>query len=120
MIEIPVKLGPKSYNIFIENQLISLIPTILKKEVSKKLELADVVISTAQVLGGKSPILIPKTIVDKMKPGSVIIDLASASGGNCEITKDGKMIIYNDIKIVGNSYLTYELSQDSSNLFCVT
>ena len=36
MIEIPVKLGPKSYNIFIENQLISLIPTILKKEVSKK------------------------------------------------------------------------------------
>ena len=88
-----------------------------KKEVSKKLELADVVISTAQVLGGKSPILIPKTIVDKMKPGSVIIDLASASGGNCEMTQDGKMIIYNDIKIVGNSYLSAELSQDSSNLF---
>ncbi len=88
-----------------------------KKEVSKKLELADVVISTAQVLGGKSPILIPKAVVDKMKPGSVIIDLASASGGNCEMTQDGKMIIYNDIKIVGNSYLSAELSQDSSNLF---
>ena len=88
-----------------------------KKEVSKRLELADVVISTAQVLGGKSPILIPKSIVDKMRPGSVIIDLASASGGNCEMTQDGKMITYNDIKILGNSYLSADLSQDSSNLF---
>ena len=88
-----------------------------KKEVSKRLELADVVISTAQVLGGKSPILIPKSIVDKMRPGSVIIDLASASGGNCEMTQDGKMITYNDVKILGNSYLSADLSQDSSNLF---
>ena len=88
-----------------------------KEEVSKRLKLADVVVTTAQVLGGKSPILIPKSIVEKMKPGSVIIDLASASGGNCEMTEDGKIINYKSITIVGNSYLSSDLSQDASNLF---
>ena len=88
-----------------------------KEEVSKRLQLADVVVTTAQVLGGKSPILIPKSIVEKMKPGSVIIDLASASGGNCEMTEDGKIINFNKVKIVGNSYLSSDLSQDASNLF---
>jgi len=88
-----------------------------KEEVSKRLQLADVVVTTAQVLGGNSPILIPKSIVEKMKPGSVIIDLASASGGNCEMTEDDKIITFNKVKIVGNSSLSSDLSQDASNLF---
>ncbi len=88
-----------------------------KEEVSKRLIQADVVITTAQVFGSKSPILISKDVVEKMNSGSVIIDLASSTGGNCELTKDSKIIDHNGIKIVGNSYLASELSHDASNLF---
>tara|TARA_B100000029_G_C17519417_1_gene939261 strand:- start:291 stop:1349 length:1059 start_codon:yes stop_codon:yes gene_type:complete len=88
-----------------------------KEEVSKRLKQADVVITTAQVFGAKSPILIPKSLVNEMKPGSVIIDLASSTGGNCELTKDSEIVEYNRVKIVGNSFLSSELSYDSSNLF---
>ena len=88
-----------------------------KEEVSKKVIEADVVITTAQVFGSKSPILISKDIVEKMGKGSVIIDLASSTGGNCELTSDSKIINHNGIKILGNSYLATELSHDASNLF---
>jgi len=88
-----------------------------KEEVTKRLIEADVVVTTAQVFGSKSPILISKDIVNKMKPGSVIIDLASSTGGNCELTKDSKIVVQNGVKILGNSYLASELSHDASNLF---
>ena len=78
---------------------------------------ADVVITTAQVFGSKSPVLISKAIVEKMKSGTVIVDLASSTGGNCELTQDSKIIDYKGVKIVGNSYLASELSHDASNLF---
>jgi len=78
---------------------------------------ADVVITTAQVFGSKSPVLISKAIVEKMNSGTVIIDLASSTGGNCELTQDLKIIDHNGVKIVGNSYLSTELSHDASNLF---
>ena len=88
-----------------------------KEEVSKRLIEADVVVTTAQVFGSKSPVLISKDIVNKMKQGSVIIDLASSTGGNCELTKDSKIVVQNGVKIVGNSYLASELAHDASNLF---
>ena len=88
-----------------------------KEEVSKRLMQADVVITTAQVFGSKSPILISKDIVEKMNYGSIIIDLASSTGGNCELTQDTKIIDHKGVKIVGNSYLAAELSHDASNLF---
>ena len=73
--------------------------------------------TTAQVFGSKSPILIPKSVVEQMNSGSVIIDLASSTGGNCELTQDSKIIEHNGVKIVGNSYLASELSHDASNLY---
>ncbi len=88
-----------------------------KEEVSKRIIQADVVVTTAQVFGSKSPVLISKDIVQKMNSGTVIVDLASSSGGNCEITQDSKIIDHNGVKIVGNSYLASELSHDASNLF---
>ena len=88
-----------------------------KEEVSKRLVQADVVITTAQVFGSKSPVLISKSIVEKMNSGTVIVDLASSTGGNCELTQDSKIIDHNGVKIVGNSYLSTELSHDASNLF---
>ena len=66
-----------------------------KEEVSKRLVQADVVITTAQVFGSKSPVLISKKIVEKMNSGSVIVDLASSTGGNCELTQDSKIIEHN-------------------------
>ena len=88
-----------------------------KEEVSKRIELSDVVITTAQVFGRKAPVLVSKELVSKMKKGSVIVDLASSSGGNCELTVDSEITDHNGVKIVGNSFLASELSHDSSNLF---
>ena len=88
-----------------------------KEEVAKRIELSDVVITTAQVFGRKAPVLVSKELVSKMKKGSVIVDLASSSGGNCELTVDSEITNHNGVKIVGNSFLASELSHDSSNLF---
>ena len=73
-----------------------------KQEVSMRIESSDVVITTAQVFGRKAPVLISKELVSKMKKGSVIVDLASSSGGNCELTVDSKITDYNGVQIVGN------------------
>ena len=88
-----------------------------KQEVSMRIESSDVVITTAQVFGRKAPVLISKELVSKMKKGSVIVDLASSSGGNCELTVDSKITDYNGVQFVGNSFLASELSHDSTNLF---
>lgn len=72
----------------------------LEKEVAK----ADIVITTAQIPGKPAPRLISKAMVDSMKPGSVIVDLASSSGGNCELTRDGEVVhTDNDVTIIGHA-----------------
>lgn len=88
-----------------------------REEVQARAAKADVIITTAQVRGKKAPMLLPADTVNKMKPGSVIIDLAASTGGNCELTQDGKVISHNGITIVGNSDLSQELPQDASFLF---
>jgi len=79
---------------------------------------ADVIISTAQIPGRKAPILIPKATVEAMKPGSVIVDLAASTGGNCELTKNNETVITpNGVSIIGNSYLPSTLPADASKMF---
>jgi NAD(P) transhydrogenase subunit alpha len=78
---------------------------------------ADVIICTAQIPGRKAPLLIPKEAVEKMKPGSVIIDLAASSGGNCELSKDNKTVIYNGVKIIGQSNYPSLMPVDASKMF---
>ena len=78
---------------------------------------SDVVICTAQIPGRKAPVLLKKTTVDQMKPGSVIIDLAASTGGNCELTKNSQTVVYNQIKIIGNSSYPSEMSYDASSMF---
>jgi H+-translocating NAD(P) transhydrogenase subunit alpha len=78
---------------------------------------ADVVISTAQIPGKKAPVLILKETVNSMKPGSVIIDLAASSGGNCELTENGKTVIVNGVQIVGKSDYPAEMPSDASKMF---
>lgn len=78
---------------------------------------ADVVIATAQIPGKKAPVLILKETINSMKPGSVIIDLAASSGGNCELTENGKTVIVNGVKIVGKSDYPAEMPSDASKMF---
>lgn len=79
---------------------------------------ADVIISTAQIPGRRAPILISKATVETMKPGSVIVDLAASTGGNCELTKNNETYVHtNGVSIVGNSYLPSTLPADASKMF---
>jgi NAD(P) transhydrogenase subunit alpha len=78
---------------------------------------SDVVIATAQIPGKKAPVLLLKETVNLMKPGSVIVDLAASSGGNCELTVDGKNIIVNGVNIIGKSDFPSDMSSDASKMF---
>lgn len=78
---------------------------------------ADVIICTAQIPGRKAPLLIPKEAVEKMKPGSVIIDLAASSGGNCEFSMDNETVIHNGVKIIGQSNYPSLMPVDASKMF---
>ncbi len=62
---------------------------------------SDVVITAAVVPGKKPPVLITREMVESMAPGSVIVDLASERGGNCELTKAGQRIIEHGVTIIG-------------------
>ena len=75
------------------------------------------IITTAQVRGRKAPILLFKETVDKMKTGSVVVDLASSTGGNCELSENNEVIIHNGVKIIGNSVLASDMPQDASILY---
>lgn len=86
-------------------------------EVQKRAANADVIITTAQVRGRKAPILVPEDTVNKMKPGSVIVDLAASSGGNCPLSKDKEIVVHNGVRIIGNSALAEDMPQDASTLF---
>ncbi|MDY0098854.1 MAG: Re/Si-specific NAD(P)(+) transhydrogenase subunit alpha [Bacteroidales bacterium] len=78
---------------------------------------SDVVIATAQIPGRKAPVLIGKETVLSMKPGTVIIDLAASTGGNCELTRDGETVLVNGVRIAGKSDYPGEMSSDASKLF---
>lgn len=77
----------------------------------------DIIITTALIPGKKAPILLPAYIVDKMKPGSVIVDLAAENGGNCEYTVKDEINVKNGVKIIGYTDLPSRLSGQSSNLY---
>ncbi|NIP29626.1 MAG: Re/Si-specific NAD(P)(+) transhydrogenase subunit alpha [Candidatus Dadabacteria bacterium] len=77
----------------------------------------DVIITTASVPGKKAPILITSDMVDAMKPGSVIVDIACAQGGNCELTETGKVIIRNGITITGPLNIPSSVPYHSSKMY---
>jgi NAD(P) transhydrogenase subunit alpha len=78
---------------------------------------SNVVICTAQIPGRKAPLLITKETVDMMKPGSVIIDLAASSGGNCELTQNNETVVHKGIKIIGESNFPATTSSDASRMY---
>lgn len=78
---------------------------------------SDVIICTAQIPGKKAPVLIREETVRSMKPGSVIIDLAASSGGNCELTRNMETVAEGGVKIIGNSYFPVDMPSDASKMF---
>jgi NAD(P) transhydrogenase subunit alpha len=84
---------------------------------SKAIGKVDVVISTAQVPGRKAPVLITKEAVALMKPGSVIVDLAGDSGGNCELSQAGETIISGGVKIMAPLNLASTLAEHASLMY---
>ena len=85
--------------------------------ISQTLSSQDIIICTALIPGKKAPILISENQVKSMKPGSIIIDLASESGGNCECSIAGEIININGVLVSGSKNITSEIAQDASALF---
>ena len=77
----------------------------------------DIVITTALIPGRPAPKLVSEAMVKSMKPGSVIVDMAVESGGNCAISKAGEVIEKNGVKIVGNKNIPSRLATDASALY---
>jgi NAD(P) transhydrogenase subunit alpha len=75
------------------------------------------VITTAAVPGRPAPTLIPADAVDAMRPGSVIVDLAAESGGNCELTEPGREITHAGVTIVGLTNVPSLMAADASRLY---
>jgi NAD(P) transhydrogenase subunit alpha len=88
-----------------------------KAKIAESVAKADIIITTAQIPGKRAPVLITKEMVQEMKKGSVIIDLAAASGGNTELTKDEETILVDGVNIVGNSRLASTMPSDASKLY---
>jgi NAD(P) transhydrogenase subunit alpha len=77
----------------------------------------DVVITTAAVPGRRAPILVTEEAVKKMKPGSVIIDLAGETGGNCELSEPGEAILRYDVKIIAPLNVPSTMAEHASQLY---
>ncbi|MCJ9427947.1 Re/Si-specific NAD(P)(+) transhydrogenase subunit alpha [Kordiimonas marina] len=85
--------------------------------IAETLTKQDIVITTALIPGRKAPVLITEDMVKTMKPGSVIVDLAVESGGNCELSKPGEVVEAFGVKIIGHKNVPSRLAADSSALY---
>ena len=88
-----------------------------KAKIAESVAKADIVITTAQIPGKKAPILITDEMMYLMKHGSIIIDLAAATGGNTEYTQNNTTTTHNGVTIVGNSFLSSTMPSDASKLY---
>ena len=78
---------------------------------------SDIIITTAQIPGRKAPILITRAMIEDMRPGSLIVDLASVTGGNTDLTENDKTIMHNGVTIIGNSALAATAPADASKVY---
>jgi H+-translocating NAD(P) transhydrogenase subunit alpha len=88
-----------------------------REEVAKRVAEADLVITTAQIPGRTAPRLISRAMVESMKPGAVIVDLAVESGGNCELSAPGEIVVHQGVKIVGIPNLPATVPTHASELY---
>ena len=87
------------------------------EKIKDSLAKADIVITTAQIPGKKAPLLISEEMVNSMRNGSVIMDIAAATGGNTPFTRNNETVVHNGVTIVGNSNLASTMPSDASKLY---
>lgn len=78
---------------------------------------SDVVITTAQIPGSPAPLLVSREMIERMRPGSVLIDVAAPTGGNCELTKPGETVVHNGVTIMGPTDLPSRVALDASQMY---
>ncbi len=78
---------------------------------------ADIVIATAQIPGRRAPILITEDMVKSMKPGSVIVDLAAETGGNCALTRAGETVVVGGVQIIGPTNIAATIPVHASQMY---
>jgi NAD(P) transhydrogenase subunit alpha len=78
---------------------------------------SDAVLTTAAVPGRPAPKLISKAVVERMRPGSVIVDIAAEQGGNCELTRAGEIVEHQGVKIIGAVNLPAHLGYNASEMY---
>lgn len=88
-----------------------------KEVLAQHIKAADIVITTAAIPGKKAPILVEEEAVKGMRPGSVIVDLAAETGGNCVLTESGKSVVKYGVTIHGPADLVSEMPVDASSLY---
>jgi NAD(P) transhydrogenase subunit alpha len=88
-----------------------------QQKIKESIAKADIVITTAQIPGKKAPVLITEEMLNGMRNGSLIIDIAAATGGNTPFTKNNETVQHNGVIIIGNSNLPATMPADSSKLY---
>lgn len=88
-----------------------------RQQMAKFCASADIVITTAQLFGRKAPVIVTADMVKGMRPGSVIVDMAAATGGNVEGSQPDKEVTKNGVKIIGLSNLSAKVAQDASQMY---
>ena len=88
-----------------------------QQKIKESIAKADIIITTAQIPGKKAPVLITEEMINEMRRGSVIIDLAAATGGNTAFTKNNENVVHQGVTIVGNSALSSTMPSDASKLY---
>ncbi len=88
-----------------------------QQRIAESIAKADIVITTAQIPGKAAPILVSNEMLDRMRPGAVIVDLAAATGGNTSVTKNNETVQYKGVTIIGNSNLPATMPADASKLY---
>lgn len=88
-----------------------------QSRIAEAVKKADIIITTAQIPGKRAPLLITTEMLKSMRSGSVIIDLAAATGGNTAITENDQTVVQNGVTVVGNSNLAAGMPSDASKLY---
>jgi NAD(P) transhydrogenase subunit alpha len=88
-----------------------------QQKIAESIARADIVVTTALIPGKRAPILVTAAMLEAMRKGSVIIDLAAATGGNTEMTKNNETVFHKGVIIVGNSALPATMPYDASKLY---
>src|SRR5689334_10707002 len=78
---------------------------------------ADAVVTTASVPGRPAPKIISRAAVERMRPGSVVVDIAAEQGGNCELTRAGEVVVHNGVSIIGAVNLAADLAYNASEMY---